>query len=329
MAQERIFEQSLGLILDISIWSGSKTLKAEDFQGYELPPEELVSLGSKRLHSKDSFKPIQAIRTKAVSVLEATGISLYGGRVWVIPDHAKSDVEASLQALALEFQQEKDAFLRNFYTTQEEWLEKNNKWASILRPYLDTPESVSKRFGFSWRIFRMGTAEPGDNLAETITHDLRNNLLREVATLAEDAYQSLKDRDRATFKNLNRLDKLTDKLRGLSFITPASTVIESELSGILDERDAQGALEGPGLFRLVRLLVQLKSSKVLGEVLEAAERGQAYQFQYPAYVPPVDTAAPQPQLQPQTSPTSSPAGGFVPAPVTAPHKPVQLPNGWF
>jgi hypothetical protein len=328
MSQERIFEQSLGLILDISIWSGSKTLKAEDFQGYELPPEELVSLGSKRLHSKDSFKPIQAVRTKAVSVLESTGISLYGGRVWIIPDHAKSDVEASLHALAAEFQQEKDAFLRNFYTTQEEWLQKNNRWASILRPYLDTPETVSKRFGFSWRIFRMGTAEQGDGLAETITDDLRHNLLREVATLAEDAYQSLRDRDRATPKNLNRLDKLADKLRGLSFVTPASTVIETELSGILDERDSQGALEGQGLFKLVRLMVQLKSPMVLNEVLEAAERGQAYQFHYPAYVPPVDTAAPQPQLQPQTNPAPVPAGTFVPPP-TAPPKPASLPSGWF
>jgi hypothetical protein len=322
MSQERIFDQSLGLILDISIWSGSKTLKAEDFQGYELPPEELVSLGSKRLHSKDSFKPIQAVRTKAVSVLESTGISLYGGRVWIIPDHAKSEVEASLHALAVEFQQEKDAFLRNFYTTQEEWLEKNNRWASILRPYLDTPESVSKRFGFSWRIFRMGTAEQGDGLAETITHDLTNNLLREVSTLAEDAYQSLKGRDRATPKNLNRLDKLADKLRGLSFVTPASLVIETELSTILDERDSQGALEGQVLFKLVRLMVQLKTPQVLSEVLEAAQQGKAYQFHYPAYVPPVDTAAPQPQ-----APASIPPFGS--APVVAPPKPASLPSAWF
>ena len=34
---DQIFDHSIGIILDIKIWSGSKNLKPEDFQGIELP----------------------------------------------------------------------------------------------------------------------------------------------------------------------------------------------------------------------------------------------------------------------------------------------------
>ncbi|SMP83098.1 Protein of unknown function [Desulfonatronum zhilinae] len=320
--QSPIFEHSLGLILDIRTWSGSKNLKPEDFSGVELPPDELVSLGSKRLHNREAFRPIQAVRTKTLSYLEGVAVSLYSGKIWIAPEARKDEIEAVLSDLAREFHTEKGKFMADFYQEQEAWLEKNSKWVSILRPYLETPASIEKKFGFTWRVFRMSSAENDQEFVEALTNDLTGTMLREISILAGETHTSLKDRDRATFKNLNRLDRLAEKLRGLSFVTPGVSIIESELQTFLDQRDHGGALTGASLFNLTRLLVQLKSPDVLQDILDAAEQGDAYQFVYPPYQQPTTITAPAPQPVQQPTPTN----GFVPPPA-APQP--RLPSAWF
>jgi hypothetical protein len=305
---ERIFAQSAGLILDIRLWSGSKHLKAEDFKGVELPPEELVSLGSKRIHNKEAFKPIQAVRTKAASLLESAGVSLYNGKLWIVPESRLKEIENGLAELAEEFNAEKSRFLEQFYSNQQQWLKKNKKWAAILEPYLESPESVEKKFVFTWRVFRMSSATSGD-LAAEITTDMTSSIFNEICTLSAEAHETLKDRDRATPKNLNRLDRLARKLRGLSFIEPGLGIIEQELVGILDERDADGVMESASIYRLVRLLVQLKNADVLQDVLDAARNGESYRFVY----------ADDDDGKPKTA---------EPVP-SAPKKVANLPDAWF
>ena len=270
---EAIFENSLGLILDIKIWSGSKNLKAEDFKNVELPPEDLVSLGSKRIHSKEKLKPIQAVRTKTITYLESVAVSLYSGKIWVIPEFRKQEIEKALQDLSKEFDQEKTRFLSSFDKDQKEWLEQNKKWADIITPYLETPQSVEKKFGFTWRSFKMSASE-------AVASDLTGSVLHEISEIASDVYQSIKDKEKATSKNLSRLERLQGKLKGLAFVQPAVTIIEQELCKIMDKRDNGGALEGQSLFRLIRLLIQLKNPGVLQDILEAAQKGKDYRFDY-------------------------------------------------
>ncbi len=320
---DQIFNASLGLILDIRTWSGSKNLKPEDFQGIELPPEELVSLGSKRLHNREAFKPIQAVRTKAVAYLEGVALSLYSGKIWIAPEARKDEIEAALADLSREFSTERDRFLADFHREQDAWLEKNSRWASILRPYLETPASIEKKFGFTWRCFRMSSAENDQEFAEVLTTDLTGTILREISILAGETYNSLRDRERATFKNLNRLDRLAEKLRGLSFVNPGVSVIEQELQTFLDQRDRGGALTGTALFKLTRLLVQLKSPDVLKDILDAAEQGRDYTFTYEQPQPKTDTVAPALPEIPAPQPV------IVPPVISQPTTQPRLPDAWF
>ena len=306
---EQIFDQSVGIILDIRLWSGSKKLKDEDFKGIELPPEELVSLGTKRIHNRDALKPLQAVRTKAVTALESIAVSLYGGKVWLLPENRSDDLQTTLEALAREFEAEKEKFLFEFNSCQQAWLNKNSRWASILEPYLETPESVEKKFAFTWRTFRISPAQ-NDGLEGTVAEDMTCALLKEVSVLAAEAYETLKDRDRATPKNLNRLDRLASKLRGMAFVDPGVKLIERELRHILTLRDADGVLVGADVYLLARLLVQLKNPTVLEEVLDAARNGHQYRFAYDV---------------PQ-------AGGNANVPVPQKPKPInqpRLPDAWF
>ena len=138
---------------------------------------------------------------------------------------------------------------------------------------------MDKKFGFTWRTFRIGAAQD-DSLAETVAGDVTGTLLKEVSTLASEAYETLKDRDRATPKNLNRLDRLSNKLQGLAFVNPGIGIIGQELTQILKAKDSSGTMAGDDVFRLSRLLVQLKNSQVLTEILDAARNGNSYQFVY-------------------------------------------------
>ena len=44
-----VLDRILALNLDISLWSARTKLTEEDFGGAELPPEDLASLGSKKI----------------------------------------------------------------------------------------------------------------------------------------------------------------------------------------------------------------------------------------------------------------------------------------
>ncbi len=279
---DKIFENSIGLILDIKLWSGSKNLKVEDFKNVELPPEDLVSLGSKRLHAKDTFKPIQAVRTKTLSYLEDVAVSLYSGKIWVIPEVIENIVENALQDFAKEFTQEKAQFLSRFDNDQKGWLAQNKRWSSIIAPYLETPESVEKKFSFTWRTFKMSASEQ-------VADDLTGTVLYEISQISSDVYESIRGRERATQKNLNRIERLQGKLRGLAFVQPGIVTIEQEMSRIMTKRDVGGVLEGQNLFQLIRLLIQLKNPSILQDILEAAAKGQEYKFKYetPTMPPPI------------------------------------------
>lgn len=289
---DNVFDKAIGLCLEVSVWSGAKKLKDEDFQGVELPPEDLVSLGSKRIHDKQALKPLQVIRTKAVTALENLAVSLYGGRVWIVPADRLDEIESTLAMLADEFQAEKDRFLQNFYDQQQKWLEQNRKWACILEPYLETPQTVEKKFVFRWRTFKMTSVQEDDRTEASVSDDMSCALVKEMSVLAAESYQTLKDRDRATPKNLNRLDRLASKLKGLAFVTPGVSVIEQELTRILDSRDGNGVLSGHEVFALTRLLVQLKDPGILNEVLDAARNGSQYQFAHDAVQTPGGSSEP-------------------------------------
>ena len=45
----KVLDNLLALNLDISLWSARRKMTAEDLGGTELPPEDLASLGSKRI----------------------------------------------------------------------------------------------------------------------------------------------------------------------------------------------------------------------------------------------------------------------------------------
>ena len=75
----RILDNLLALNLDISLWSARKKMTVEDFGGAELPPEDLASLGSKRIADPSSLKIFSTLKARAFSFLDRHGVRFMSG----------------------------------------------------------------------------------------------------------------------------------------------------------------------------------------------------------------------------------------------------------
>ena len=86
----RILDSLVALNLNISVWSARKKMCLEDFGGAELPPEDLASLGSKRIADPDSLKVFSTLKARAFNYLDRHGIRFMSG--WAIPEDKAGDI---------------------------------------------------------------------------------------------------------------------------------------------------------------------------------------------------------------------------------------------
>ena len=68
----KVLDNLLALNLNVSLWSARKKMVLEDFGGAELPPEDLASLGSKRIADPNSLKVFSTLKARAFNFLDRT-----------------------------------------------------------------------------------------------------------------------------------------------------------------------------------------------------------------------------------------------------------------
>ena len=62
-----VLDKIVALNLDVTLWTGRKKLEAQDLGGVNLPPEDLASLGSKRIADPEKLKVFSTIKCRAAS----------------------------------------------------------------------------------------------------------------------------------------------------------------------------------------------------------------------------------------------------------------------
>jgi len=118
---QRITDQLTLVCLDVRIWSGRKKLRAEDLKlGTEMPPEELVSLGSKRVCNPEALRVFHRLKKAAERACLLVGTRFLGGFA-VAAEHAEA-VADKLDALKSEFDAETSAFLSGYNEALEDWI---------------------------------------------------------------------------------------------------------------------------------------------------------------------------------------------------------------
>ena len=66
----RILDNLLALNLNVSLWSARRKMSQDDLGGAELPPEDLASLGSKRIADPENLKVFGTLKARAFNYLD-------------------------------------------------------------------------------------------------------------------------------------------------------------------------------------------------------------------------------------------------------------------
>jgi hypothetical protein len=237
-----VTDQITLVMLNVAIWSGRKKLRAEDLKlGTEVPPEELVSLGSKRVCDPEPLKIFHRIKKGAERTCLQVGTRFLGG--FAVPHaHAESIAEA-LAVLKLEFDTETRAFLAGYDRALEEWISNLPAWEEPIRRAIEPAEVVGTRLRFGYQIVRIAPAEQPGTLEEEV-QGLGDGIFAEVEQMARELEGSFEGKEKLHRRALGTFRRIREKLACLSFV-------DQRIHPVVDTLDQwfarlpDGPIEGP------------------------------------------------------------------------------------
>lgn len=263
----KILDNLLALNLDISVWSARKKMSAEDLGGAELPPEDLASLGSKRIADPEKLKIFSTLKSRAFNFLDRHGVRFMSG--WAIPENKAVLITEELVKIRSEFFAARNDFLSGYDQGIEEWIAKHAAWGEIIRDSIVSPDYVRSRMDFRWQLYKVepmktqkgSTVEAG--LAEEVT-GLGNTIFDEIARSATEIWRKVyRDKTEVTHKALSPLRTLKEKLAGLSFVEPHIMPVVEMMETSLKRVPAKGNISGPDLLMLQGLVNLLRDPNAL------------------------------------------------------------------
>ena len=265
----RILDSLLALNLTISLWSARRKLTLEDMGDAELPPEDLASLGSKRIADPESLRIFGTLKCRAFSFLDRHGVRFMSG--WAIPEDKAGEIVEGLIRIRDEFEQAKEAFLADYDQSIEAWIAKHREWSNIIRDAIVGSDYVRARMDFRWQLYRVAPLEQHPDttavleagLAEEVT-GLGGTLFGEIARTADDIWRRVYEgKTEVTHKALSPLKTLHNKLTGLSFVEPHVAPVADIIQTALKRLPAKGNIDGADLLMLQGLVCLLKDSDTL------------------------------------------------------------------
>ncbi|WP_302456259.1 DUF3150 domain-containing protein [Bilophila wadsworthia] len=248
--------------LDIHIWTARKKLVPLDLGGAELPPEDLASLGSKRICNPEDLRTFGTLKARAVNLLERNGIRFLSG--WAVPETRIDAISIELAAIRDEFIAAKESFLQRYDQSVGDWIAKHPQWASIIAGSTVSEEYVRSRMDFRWQMFRVNAPNTGA-LQDDLQHDvdaLGTTLFDEVAkAVAEAWHRCYAGKTEITRKALSPLKSIYDKLIGLTFVEPRVAPVAELLDTAFRSIPKRGAIKGSMLIMLQGLVSLLQHRK--------------------------------------------------------------------
>lgn len=263
----KVLDSLLAVNLDINLWSARRKMTAQDLGSAELPPEELASLGSKRIADPAHLKIFGTLKARATSYLDKHGIRFMSG--WAIPLEKATEITEQLSLIREEFIAEKEKFLASYNELITSWIDKHDDWADIIRNSVVDPDYVRSRMSFKWQLYRVTPSEMNTSVDTGIcdeVENLGNTLFAEVAYSAKDMWKKVfEGKTEVTHKALSPLKTLHNKLTELSFIEPHVMPVADIIHASLQRIPKKGNIVGADLLLLQGLVCLLKDSKGLLE----------------------------------------------------------------
>ena len=263
----KVLQCLLALKLDVHIWSARRKLAPEDFANVKLPPEQLASLGSKRICDPRELKVFGMLKSRAVSLLCRSGVKFLGG--WAIPEHRADCIMQELEAIEADFNKAKKSFIAHYDESVKKWIKDNPGWESIIAGSTVSAEYVASRLDFQWQVFKVQNPDPKSDskLSQGLNKQvegLAGALFCDLAKAADEAWRkSYLNKTELTRKALSPLKAMIQKLDDLSFIEPRVTPVSSLIQTAVDKLPKRGAIAGADLLMLKGLVSLLSNTKEL------------------------------------------------------------------
>ncbi|NEX19856.1 DUF3150 domain-containing protein [Thiorhodococcus mannitoliphagus] len=244
--------------LSIPIWGGRKKLRPEDLglADADIPSEELVHWGSKRICNPEALRVFQTLKGQAERACLKVGTRFLGG--FLVPNDQVPGLSAELERIKGAFEQEVQSFLGGYDHEIADWINRHPHWERQLREAVEPASRVATRFAFRYRplVIRPADDHPG-TLAEDAA-ELGGSIFHEIAQIARDLEKSLVGQTQMSQRALGTFRRVRDKLAVLSFVDPRIPPVLEPLEGFLRRVPRSGPItgalfrEGFGLWLLLR-----------------------------------------------------------------------------
>lgn len=264
MTQINHLDQLAVIQLDFDIWSGQVKLEAPDIKlgdGGELPPATLAGLGRKFVIDKEHLRPFSRLKTKARRLCLSVGMSFMNG--FAVPVDKIDEVSVALDEIGIEMETLKSEFLDAYDQHIEEWVLDNPGYSSAIRAGALHKSELETRLGFDYQVFKVNPFdEKASQKLNSMASGLADELLDEIVEEANSFfYKSLQGKRSCQSNTRKTLQRLRDKVDGLSFLDPRFHSIVTLLSDTVAGYANQGRLVSGEQFYRVMSAVLILSSK--------------------------------------------------------------------
>ncbi len=257
-----ITDQITLVVLDVRIWSGRKKLSAEDLNlsPVETPPEELITLGSKRVFDPEHLKPFFRIKQNAERICLGVGTRFLSG--FAVPNTEADAVASELYRLKAEYDSASVEFISNYDRALAQWIESLPEWEIPIRRAIEPAEAVAKRLKFGFQLIRISPSDNAGTLHEEVA-GLGDSLFGEIEMMARDLEGSFAGRQKLHRKSLATFARIREKLACLSFLDARIAPIVSTLDDWTRRLPETGAIEGPIFNEGMGLALLLSDSSLM------------------------------------------------------------------
>jgi len=236
--------------VEANIYGARKKLKKEDLvlaDGSKLPPEDLASLGSKRLLDPDKLTVFNRLKKEAERICLRVGTRFLGG--FAVPVESAASITTELERIALGFAAAKTEFIAGYDAAVTDWVVRHPEFAGIIEQAVDSVEFVSTRLSFDFLVVSVGLPEslPPADVArlESKIGSLSEQMFYEISVEANQLIeQSLLGKEQVTRNALRPIRRMRDKLDGLGFLDHRVAPVVSTIDDLLARIPTKGAIEG-------------------------------------------------------------------------------------
>lgn len=248
------------VILNFRQWSGQCVLDKGDIQlgqGGELPPDELVHLGSKKIFDPAKLRVFAAIKQRAVRLLEAVGVPYLGG--YAVPLEKADSTIAELNELVKSYNAERDKLIADYDQCVREWIDANPRFAGIATG-IKTKHHVADRIVADYNVFKVSPLDDSEHQKRftQTENSLGQTLLEEVAKTARELYRcSMAGKKEISGRAITPLKKIRDRLLGLSFLDSDIMPIVENINATISNIAKHGPYAGNDVTRLTATTLML------------------------------------------------------------------------